>query len=101
MRKNAKIRNRYNQEPHLIQDTVWESDKNTTKRRGEPRDQSFPNGDHKATRHRPDNMVQGFSLASALGHSPKIVPDVREFAVQFGQFVRDDFRKRTLCGNAQ
>ena len=44
---------------------------------------------------------QGFSLASAIGHSPKIVPDVRESAVQFGQFVRDDFRKRTLYGNAQ
>ena len=44
---------------------------------------------------------QGFSLASAIGHSPKIVPDVREFAVQFGQFVRDDFRKRTLYGYAQ
>ena len=26
---------------------------------------------------------QGFSFASAIGHSPKIVPDVREFAVQF------------------
>ena len=35
-----------------------------------------------------------------IGHSPKIVPDVREFAVQFGQFVRDDFQKRTLYGNA-
>ena len=34
---------------------------------------------------------QGFSLGSALRHSPKIVPDVREFADQFGQFVRDDF----------
>ena len=44
---------------------------------------------------------QGFSLASAIGHSPKIVPDVREFAVQFGQFVRDDFRKHTLYGYAQ
>ena len=44
------------------------------------------------------NPKQGFSLASALGHSPKIVPDVRELAVQF---VRDDFRKRTLDGNAQ
>ena len=30
---------------------------------------------------------QGFSLPSALGHSPKIIPDVREFAVQQGQFV--------------
>ena len=54
--------------------------------------------------------MQGFSLASAIGHSPKIVPDVREFAVQFGHFVRDDqfghfvrddFRKRMLYGNAQ
>ena len=44
---------------------------------------------------------QGFSLASAIGHSPKIVPDVRDFAVQFGQFVRDDFRKHTLYGYAQ
>ena len=42
--------------------------------------------------------MQGFSLGSALGHSPKIVPDVRKFADPFGQFVRDDFRKRTLYG---
>ena len=38
-------------------------------------------------------MDQGFSLASAIGHSQKIVLDVQEFAVQFGQFVRGDFRK--------
>ena len=44
---------------------------------------------------------QGFSLASAIGHSPKIVPDVREFSVQFGQFVRDDYQKHILYGNAQ
>ena len=44
---------------------------------------------------------QGFSLASAIGHSQKIVPDVREFAVQFGQFVRDDFQQCILYGNAQ
>ena len=29
--KRAKIRNRYNQAPHLTQDTTWESDKNTIK----------------------------------------------------------------------
>ena len=47
---------------------------------------------------------QGFSLASAIGHSPKIpkiVPDVPKFAVQLGKFVRDDSRKCTLFGNAQ
>ena len=46
------------------------------------------------------SMIQGFSLVSAIGHSPKKVPDVREFAVQFGQLVRDDFQKGTLYGNA-
>ena len=29
--KKAKIRNRYNQVPHLTHDTTWESDKNTRK----------------------------------------------------------------------
>ena len=45
-------------------------------------------------------VKQGFCLAVALGLSPKIVPDVPELAVQFGQFVRDDFRKCTRYGNA-
>ena len=40
--------------------------------------------------------LQGFSLASAIGHSPKIVPDVHDFAVQFGQFVETIFRN-TRC----
>ena len=48
-----------------------------------------------------EQSVQRFSLASAIGHSPKIVPDVREFADQFGQFVGDDFQKCILYGNAQ
>ena len=29
VRKKAKIRNRYNQAPHLTKDTTWESNKNT------------------------------------------------------------------------
>ena len=29
-RKAAKIRNRYNQVPHVTQDTTWESEKNAT-----------------------------------------------------------------------
>ena len=29
VQKVAKIRNQYNQVPHLTQDTKWESDKNT------------------------------------------------------------------------
>ena len=31
VRKKAKNRNRYNQAPHLNQDTTWESDQNTIK----------------------------------------------------------------------
>ena len=40
VKKNAKIKNRYNQVPHLTQDTIWESDKTSHTR--EPRSQSFP-----------------------------------------------------------
>ena len=41
--KVAKMRNRYNQAPHLTQDTTWESEKNTTKHhKHEPRGQPFP-----------------------------------------------------------
>ena len=41
--KRAKIRNRYNQVPHLTQDTTWESDKHTIRHhKQEPRGQPFP-----------------------------------------------------------
>ena len=43
VRKVAKIRTRYNQIPHLTQDTTWESDKNTIKHhKREPSGQPFP-----------------------------------------------------------
>ena len=47
-RKKAKIRNRYNQIPHLIQDTECESDKNTKKHyKQESQEVSpFQTGDH-------------------------------------------------------
>ena len=45
----AKIRNRYNQVPHLTQDTKWESDKLTEDTTNESQEVSpFPAGDHKA-----------------------------------------------------
>ena len=41
--KESKFWNRYNQVPHLSQDTIWESDKYTkTLDTGEPRSQTFP-----------------------------------------------------------
>ena len=50
VRKRAKIRNRYNQAPHMTQDTKWESDNVTIRHhKREPRCQPFPTGDHKAS----------------------------------------------------
>ena len=46
VRKVAKIRNQYNQVPHLSQDTTWESDKNITNESQEV--SPFQAGDHKA-----------------------------------------------------
>ena len=51
------IRNRYNQVPHLTQDTNWESDKNTIKHhKQEPRGQPFPAGDHMTAMNRRESM---------------------------------------------
>ena len=47
--KKAKIKNRYNQVPHLIKDTTWESDKNTKKKYHIQESQEvspFPAGNH-------------------------------------------------------
>ena len=54
----TKIRNRYNQEPQLTQDTKWESDNskiNITHRSQEV--SPFPTGDHKAAMNRHERMT--------------------------------------------
>ena len=58
--KKAKIRNRYNQVPHLTQDTVWESDKNSRKRhiQGSQDVSPSPTGDLSAARNRHDSMAK-------------------------------------------
>ena len=59
VRKKAKVRNRYNQVPHLTQDTIWESHKNTRKHHIQESQEvsPFPAGDHKAARNRQDRMT--------------------------------------------
>ena len=60
VRKKAHIRNRYNQIPHLTNDTIWESEKtqeNITHKRAK-KTAFFPTGDHKATRNRQDSMAE-------------------------------------------
>ena len=58
-RKKTKIRNRYNQVPHLTQDTTWESDKNTRKHHTQESQEAspFPAGDHKAPINRQERMT--------------------------------------------
>ena len=54
--KKEKIRNRYNQVPHLTQEATLENDKNTRKHHfQESQDSSpFPAGNHKAAMNRQD-----------------------------------------------
>ena len=57
VRKEAKIRKRYNQVPHLTQDTTWESNKNTINITNKSLKVSpFPAGDHKAAMNRRKSM---------------------------------------------
>ena len=59
VKKKAKIRNRYNQVPHLTRDTIWESDKNTRKHHTQESQEvsAYPAGDHKPARNRQDSMT--------------------------------------------
>ena len=54
--KKTKIKNQYKQIPHLTQDTIWESDKNTRKHHIQENQEvnPFPAGDHKAARNKQD-----------------------------------------------
>ena len=57
VRKTAKIEKRYNQVPHLTQDTPWESSKNTINITNKSQEVSpFTVGDHKAAINRCENM---------------------------------------------
>ena len=58
VRKVAKIRNRYNQVPHMTQDTTWESDKTQLNNTNNSQDVSpFPAGDHKVAVNRRESMT--------------------------------------------
>ena len=52
VRKKAKIRNQYNQVPHLTKDTIWESDKSSRKHHIQESQEvnPFPAGGHMAVR---------------------------------------------------
>ena len=57
--KKVKTRNRYNQVPHLTQDTKRESDKNTRKRHIQESQEisPFPAGVHKTAMNRQESMT--------------------------------------------
>ena len=58
VRKTARIKNRYNQGPHLSQDTKWESNKITINITIKGQEVSpFPSGDHNAAMNRRESMT--------------------------------------------
>ena len=58
VKKTARLNNRYNQVPHLSQDTKWESNKITINITDKSLEVSpFPSGDNKATMNRRESMT--------------------------------------------
>ena len=58
VRKTARTRNRYNQVPHLSQDTKWKSNKITINITNKSQEVSpFSSGDHKAAINRRESMT--------------------------------------------
>ena len=64
VRKNANIRNPYNQIPHLTQNIIWKSDKNTRNHhiQESQKVKPFPAGDRKAARNRLDILTRARDL---------------------------------------
>ena len=64
--------------PHLTQDTVWESDKSTTKRHIQESQEvsPFQAGDQKAARHRSDNMAS--TNINKNIHNTQYIDDVED-----------------------
>ena len=60
VKKKAKIRNQFNQVPHINLDTIWESYKNSRKHDTQERqeDSLFPAGDHKVAIGRQDSIIK-------------------------------------------
>ena len=58
VKRNAKVRNRYNQVTHLTLDTMWQSDKHTIKHNTQESQEvrPFPAGDNKTARNIQDNI---------------------------------------------
>ena len=58
VKKKAKIRNKYNQVPHVNRDIILESDKNSRKNYTQENQdvRPFPAGDRKATMNRQDSI---------------------------------------------
>ena len=78
-RKKAKIKNQYNQEPHLTLDIVWESDKNLRKHCIKEREASAsPAGDHKTARNRQDSITKvsnGAKIRNRYNQVPHLTQD--------------------------
>ena len=67
------------QVPQPIQDTVWESNKYTTKRHIQSQDISpFPAGDHKDARHRQDTMAKANTNKNIHKRSTTLERSVRK-----------------------
>ena len=60
VKKKAKIKNGNNHVLHMTQDTIWKSNKNTTKHHTQQNKEvsHFPAGDHKIAKNRQDSMTK-------------------------------------------
>ena len=69
VKKKTKIRNLYNQVPHLTRDTIWGSDKNTSKHHTKESQEvsPFQTGDHKAAMNRHGSIIKTNVKHNKLG----------------------------------
>ena len=100
VRKMAKIRKRYNQVPHLTQETTWESYNSTIKITNKSQEVSpFPADDHRAVMNRRESM-SNTRHKNTNDRSTKEVPPSNSANLALNSDVDlDTFGKVTRKGN--
>ena len=88
IRKAAKIRNRYNQVPHLTQDTIWDGEKNTNITNKSLEVGPFLAGDHRAAMNRHESVTN-------TRHKAQGLPKSNDAAFPMHQEEKETTKKQT------
>ena len=100
-KKKSKIRNRYNQVPHMTEDITWESDIHTIRHhKREPRVSPYPAGEHKASINRRARKYSKYTGGKPRNYHEIVLTQICSQATsgtRRGSFQAENWIKKGWC----